>query len=510
MRQGQQLRRLWVALTLAVAVSAAGCAPVSSSSASNSTETVDSDLVSFYDQQLRWSSCGDDSQCADMTVPLDWAEPTGDTIQIAVTRHQSGSSNGRALVMNPGGPGAASLDYVRVQQYRDYFFGDALSNAFDLVTFDPRGVGESTAVRCYDAADTDSYLFDLPENARGTDAYIAEVTQAAEAFGQACVDNTGALLGHVDTASVARDLDVLRAVLGQSTLNYLGYSYGTRIGSSYAELFPEQVGAFVLDGAIDPSLSAEDTLVEQVSGFDQATRSFLSDCLQATSCPFSASDADGAATQLAALVSALDDQPLQADDGRRLGSSSMLTAISAALYSRLQWPTLRKAITQVQQGNADLAMQLVDSYYGRTDGTYDDNSFEAQQAVNCLDLPTDHSEGAGERLSERLRQASSIFGPFYADGTTMCLGWPESATGTAHRVTADGAAPIMVIGTTGDPATPYAWAESLADQLSSGFLVTNVGEGHTAYRALASTCITNAVESFLVDGTKPQDDLRCT
>ncbi|KAB1657583.1 alpha/beta hydrolase [Pseudoclavibacter sp. CFCC 11306] len=506
---------------VALALSLGGCAlgPVVSGSDPNSgaaddfdpTQGVPAELQQFYSQQLDWSDCGDGADCAALTLPLDWSQPQGDTVSVALARKAAdGSGHHRALVMNPGGPGAPALQYATDKSYRDYFFGSALQREFDIVTFDPRGVaGKSTPVRCVDAEQMDHYLYDLPAAPRGTSAYIAESEANSKAFGAACQANTGPLLGHVDTASVARDLDVLRAAMGQPQLDYLGYSYGTRIGAAYADLFPDRVGAFVLDGAVDPSLSAEDMLVEQVGGFESAARSFLQNCVSNASCPFTGT-ADEAATQLAALIGGLDQHPLSAADGRQLGSDTMVTAISSALYSRSQWGTLARAITSVSQGDARGAMALADQYNSRSaDGTYEDNSTEVLTAVNCIDLPADQTPEGVQRLNERIRAAGPVFGQFQANGTAMCSGWPVPPTGAPHKVSATGSAPIMVIGTTGDPATPYAWAQSLADQLDHGFLVTNVGEGHTAYNSMASACITRAVERFLVAGEQPADGLRC-
>lgn len=508
MTAGRRIARVLAILSAAVLV-LTGCATTDDGPLVD--DAVAEELRPFYEQTLDWAACGDDAQCADLTVPLDWDDPQGETITVAVTRHRAAHGTGRALVMNPGGPGAPALDYVRDAQYRDYFFGDALQDAFDLVSIDPRGVhGESSAVRCYDAQQMDHYLYDLPQHARGTAEYRAEADAGAKAFGAACQSNTGALLEHVDTVSVARDLDALRAVLGQSTLDYLGYSYGTRIGAVFADLFPQRVGSFVLDGAVDPSLSAEDMAVEQTEGFAQAARSYLDSCVAQRACPFTGTT-DEAEQQLADLVAGLDAHPLTASDGRRLGSATMLTAISAALYARTQWSTLSQALTDVRDGDPTGAMALADSYYARdADGTYEDNSTEVLTAVNCIDLPTDQTEVGVQRLDERLREAGGVFGELSADGTPMCDQWPVAATGSPHRISATGSGPIMVIGTTGDPATPYAWAQSLADQLDEGFLVTNVGEGHTAYRATASTCVTDAVERFLVDGTRPEEGLRCS
>jgi pimeloyl-ACP methyl ester carboxylesterase len=308
--------------------------------------------------------------------------------------------------------------------------------------------------------------------------------------------------------SAARDLDLLRATLGDSSLNYLGYSYGTFLGSTYADLYPQKVGRLVLDGALDPRSGNFDVSVGQAVGFENALKAYLTDCLAGSSCPFDGSVDDGMA-KIGQLLSQVDASPIRATDGRELGSSSLLTAIIYPLYDATAWDYLSDMFSDVMAGNADYAMQFADGYNGRQpDGSYKDNSTEAFMAINCLDYAYTNDPAVVQKQNADLAAAAPTIGPWWSYGDISCEVWPHKTTRTPHAVTAEGAAPILVVGTTGDPATPYAWAEALAEQLSSGQLITFVGEGHTAYGR--SDCVKGVVDDYFLNGTVPASDPRCT
>jgi pimeloyl-ACP methyl ester carboxylesterase len=361
-------------------------------------------------------------------------------------------------------------------------------------------------VTCYDAADMDAYLFDIPENERGTDAWADELLARHAAFGEACEESSDGILPYITTDNSARDMDMLRAVLGDKQLNYLGYSYGTFLGATYAKLFPQKVGRLVLDGAIDPSIPGLDVGITQGVGFESALRAYMADCLNDDECPFRGS-VDQAMTDLGTLLAEVDADPIPNADGRLLGADSLMTTIVSALYSQESWSYLTMALTEVLQGNADLAFQLADFYYNRQDGAYLDNSTEAFRAYNCMDYPVDATEQQQADAQALLEAEAPTVAPYWS-GPDPCEVWPYPATGVRERITAEGAAPIVVVGTTNDPATPYEWSVSLAEQLSSGVLVTRVGEGHTGYNK-GNACVDSAVETYLLDGTPPEDGLRC-
>ncbi|MGR2753431.1 alpha/beta hydrolase [Agromyces arachidis] len=469
-------------------------------------ESVAAELEPFYSQVLEWERCGE-YQCTTAKAPLDWSDPPAGEIELALVRQtaRSGDPIG-SLLVNPGGPGGSGYDFIA--ESIDYAVGPRLQESFDIIGFDPRGVGRSTPVSCFDPAKMDDFLFGIAEAERGSDAWIAEVSAAGQEFGAACAEGTGELLGNVDTVSAARDLDLLRAVLGDDELNYLGYSYGTFLGATYAGLYPDRVGRLVLDGAIDPSAGNDEVTRAQAIGFEQALRAYLADCLTGADCPFSGS-VDAAADEVGRLLASVEASPIRASDGRLLGADSLVTAIIFPLYSPDSWPYLSDMFEAVMLGDADIALSFADLYYGReADGTYLDNSTEAFRAVNCLDYAYDADPAAMRAAAAELAEAAPIIGPYFGFGDIGCSVWPYASDSERAAIRAEGAAPILVIGTTGDPATPYEWAVELAEQLDSGVLVSYDGEGHTAYRK-SNACIDSTVESFFLEGSVPKSDPEC-
>ncbi|MFB7892378.1 alpha/beta hydrolase [Microbacterium sp. NPDC056044] len=483
-----------------------GASPRPTSSKAADTAGVAEDLLPYYEQTLDWSSCDDTFECTTVTAPLDWADPTKGDIELSVIRSRAEGTTDPigSLLTNPGGPGASGVALIRDSV--SFAVSDPVRREFDVIGFDPRGVGESTAVTCYDAADMDAYLFDVPKNARGTAAWTAELLDRHTAFGEACDANSDGVLPYITTENSARDMDLLRAVLGDTQLNYLGYSYGTFLGATYAKLFPDKVGRLVLDGAIDPSISGLDVGITQGIGFESALRAYMADCLTDKDCPFRGT-VDEAMADLGTLLASVDRDPIPNADGRMLGSDSLMTAIVAALYSQDSWPYLTMALADALQGKAEVAFQLADFYYDRQGGAYTGNQTEAFRAYNCMDYPVDATDQQQADAMALLEAEAPTVAPYWA-GPDPCEVWPYPATGVRERITADGAAPIVVVGTTNDPATPYEWSVSLADQLSSGVLVTRVGEGHTGYNK-GNACVDAAIETYLLDGTPPQDGLRC-
>lgn len=465
---------------------------------------IDPALASYYSQTLAWSSCGSGFDCVTVTAPLDWSDPSVGDIDLSVIRHRAddGTPLG-SLLTNPGGPGASGVALVR--DSLDFAAGD-LRRDYDVIGFDPRGVGASTAVRCFDAADMDAYLFDVLPDPRGTDAWTAARNARSADFARACDQNSGGILPYITTENAARDMDLIRGVLGDPKLNYLGYSYGTFLGATYANLFPERVGRMVLDGAIDPSLSSIDVGTEQGIGFESALRAYMASCLAGSDCPFRGT-VDDAMADLGTLLASVDRAPLRNADGRMLNADALMTAIITALYSQASWPALTSALSDVLSGDPSYAFSLADQYYARdADGQYTDNSTEAFMAYNCMDYP--RTTPAEEAASEaRLKQEAPTIAPYWI-GPDPCDEWLYPPSGTRAPISAKGAAPILVIGTTNDPATPYAWAVALAGQLSSGVLITRVGEGHTGYNK-GNACVDNAVVAYFVDGTVPQNGLEC-
>lgn len=470
-------------------------------------------LEKFYTQELTWTDEGDLLDSTSVEVPLDWAEPDGETIEIAIMRHQAVGVSSGSLLMNPGGPGGSGYDYVR--DYAQYLVSPAVLEAFDLIGFDPRGVNHSNPVICYtDPAERDEYLYGTYDSAYGTQGWVDELTEREKAYADACEVNTGPLLAHIDAASVARDMDVIRAVLGDDKINYLGYSYGTYLGTMYAELFPEKVGKMVLDGAVDPSVSDLDALAFQMGGFESALRAFVVDC-QANNpdCPFPGDEA-AAMVQIRAMLDGIDAKGLVASDGRQLDSATVGTGIADYLYSDSLWPDLAVVFTDLFADQPDSTFAAADDYNGRNaDGTYADNSNDVYSAVTCAegDLGTDSVDTLGgiPVLKEKAPTIGDYFGyddTFVLDA--LCSNWPYPTPDLPTAYDAEGADPILVIGTSNDPATPYANAVSLSKQLSSGVLISYEGEGHTIY-AQGVPCIDDTVDAYFLDGTVPASDPMC-
>ncbi|MDY0984656.1 alpha/beta hydrolase [Microbacterium sp. CFBP9023] len=468
------------------------------------TEGVADDLLPYYGQTLTWSECGTGFDCTDVTAPLDWENPGEGEITLSVVRHQATGTAQGSLLTNPGGPGASGVELIR--DSLDFAVGAALIENYDVIGFDPRGVGESTAVTCFDAAGMDDYLYSIPAGKRGSAEWEAELLDAHKEFADACEANSGGILPYVTTINAARDMDLIRAVLGDKQFNYLGYSYGTFLGATYADLYPDKAGRLVLDGAIDPAVSGLDVGATQALGFESALRAYMQDCLDSGECPFTGT-VDEAMADLGALLASVDAAPLENGDGRMLGADSLMTGIIAALYSADSWQYLTQALDEALQGDPTTAFFLADFYNGRENGTYLDNSSEAFRAYNCMDYPVEDDPAAEAATEKKIADGAPTIAPYW-NGPDSCSVWPYPPTGTRGEINAEGAGPILVVGTTNDPATPYEWSESLAQQLEEGVLITRVGEGHTGYNK-GNSCVDSTVEAFLLDDVVPESDVRC-
>lgn len=459
-------------------------------------------LATFYDQKLRWRDCRGGFECARLEVPLDYSEPSGQTIEIAVVRQPADDPRG-SLLLNPGGPGASGIDYARAA---DIVVSQDVRRRYDIVGFDPRGVGQSAPVSCLSDAQLDDFLAidGSPDTPEEEQALLQEWSK----LGAGCYDRRPGVTAHMGTRDAARDMDVLRAALGDRRLNYLGKSYGTYLGATYAELFPRRVGRVVLDGMLDPAASGPEVAAGQAAGFQLAFRAFLADCVRRSSCPLSGNVA-AAERQVGRLLDEVDADPLRGERGRPVTQALAVLGIAAALYDEGSWSLLRQALGEARRGNGYTLVALADFYSDRGPrGRYSTNAVEALYAVNCLDRPEAKELDAYRAAAAEVSQASPVFGAFIAWGSLPCATWPVPAQQEPHRIAASGAKPILVIGTTRDPATPYAWAKSFARQLESGRLLTFVGDGHTAYRR-GSSCIDEAVDAYLLDGELPRRGLRC-
>ncbi|MET9144148.1 alpha/beta hydrolase [Streptomyces sp. NPDC004042] len=471
-------------------------------------------LMPYYEQKLTWRDCGAPGfQCATMKAPLDYAQPSQGDVRLAVARKKATGPGSRlgSLQVNPGGPGGSAIGYL--QQYAGLGYPAEIRARYDMVAMDPRGVARSEPVECLGDRDMDTYTQTdvTPDDGKETDALVG----AYRTFAEGCGAHDPRLLRHVSTVEAARDMDVLRAVLGDKKLTYVGASYGTFLGATYAGLFPDRAGRLVLDGAMDPSLPASRMNLDQTAGFETAFQSFAKDCVRQSDCPLGGRGTTPAQAgdHLAAFFRKLDAHPIPAGDtkGRKLGEALATTGVIAAMYDQSAWPQLRGALNAAMK-NSDGAplLALSDSYYERDSSGRYTNLMYANAAVNCLDLPAAYSTPAEvEKALPAFEKASPVFGRGLAWASLNCAYWPVKPTGSPHRIEAKGAAPIVVVGTTRDPATPYRWAQGLSAQLASARLLTFDGDGHTAY-GRGSRCIDSAVDTYLLQGTPPAQDKHCS
>ncbi|WP_344860098.1 alpha/beta hydrolase [Planomonospora alba] len=439
-------------------------------------------------------------ECGKLTVPLDYADPAAGTIDIALIRFKATGPGERigSLLFNFGGPGASGVDTLAQAAKA---FG-ALRTRYDLVSFDPRGVERSSGVRCGGTAEMDEYtsVDSVPEDA----AERAEIEKVVEGFADACEQTSGKVLPYIGTVNAAEDMERMRAALGDAKLNYVGMSYGTHLGAVYATRYPKNVGRFLLDAPMDPSLSMREHTLAQTAGFQQAYESFLKDCVKDGQCKIGA-DADAADGNVTAMLEKLDDKPL-AVGGRELTQGLAVTAIASALYSEQTWPFLDQALSTAMRGDGQGLMFLADTYTGREpDGSYS-TIMSSFPAISCVDTAERPDEAELLKTEKEALKVSPLFGS--AGMGSVCSSWPVAGSDESKKIDASGSAPIMVIAGTGDPATPYEWGPKLTEQLGTGVLVTYKGEGHGAYMS-GDECVKQVADGYLLDGEVPAEGTTC-
>ena len=461
-------------------------------------------LTRYYNQKLAWKPCEGGMLCATMTVPISYAQPGkyGDT-EVKIAKLPAWGKRRGAIVINPGGPGGSGIDYASAGS--SVVSASVLRN-YDLVGFDPRGVGRSDPIDCVTDAQLDAFIaFDAsPDSA-------AEATTAmslAGQLGQGCLRHAPALSRFVDTESVARDVDILRALLGDQKLNYLGKSYGTFIGSTYARLFSSRVGRMVLDGVVDPALNNTQMSKMQAMGFERAFDRFLSYCLQ-NDCPLG-STRSSALARLQQIIAASDSTPLPTSDSQRpLTQSLLVSGVLFGMYdSNYGWSQLLSSLRGVAKGDGDDMLSVVDWFLGRENGKYKDNSNEVIYAVNCIDRQDRPGVTQIRRLAADWTQEYPLFGSYLAWSMAGCADWPAPAVGTAASWRGGSIPQILIIGNTWDPATPIEGARSLAKQMPGSVFLEWRGDGHTAYMQ-GSGCVDDKVNAFYNDGKLPKSGSVC-
>ena len=478
--------------------------PTAGTSASSSADpALRPEFAAFYRQKLTWRVCDQGFECTSVRVPIDWAAPAGTTFDLAVIRRKATGKRIGSLLLNPGGPGVSGVNWVRdaVSSY-----DQELRSSFDMVGWDPRGIGGSSQLKCLPNDQLDAFVSTDPTPDDATER--VELMRSSESFAAGCRLRSGALLTHVDTLSTVKDMDVLRAVLGDKTLSYFGASYGTFLGAWYAQTFPWRVGRLVLDGAVDPSIDAKGYIDGQAMGFARAIRAYLTDCLKQQRCPLRGTPAE-AQTQLDQLIARADGHPLPTStNGRELTQALLVTGVVQGMYSQSLWTRLTEALTQAMQGDGTGLLVLADAYYQRdASGRYGE-VLQSNTPIFCLDHPEPRSVDQIAKDSADLERRYSLLGKVMGWSAVTCVNWPAKPVLQPQRLTAPGAPPILVVGSTGDPATPYEWAKSLAGQLSRGRLLTREGFGHTGYGE--SDCVNQAVDSYLVSGKLPAEGAVCT
>ncbi|WP_310961509.1 alpha/beta hydrolase [Nocardioides terrisoli] len=464
----------------------------------------DPSLASFYHQRLHWRSCGA-NQCARLKVPLDYAHPGRRTLELAVLRVPAGVPSQKVgdLVINNGGPGGSPVDYAQAAPTQ---FGARLLDRFAIVGMDPRGVGQSDPLECVGTHDLDEMLASDPDP--DTEKERNRMDALIHRFGEGCLAHDAGLARHMSTVEVAKDTDILRAALGDPKLDYLGLSYGTFLGATYANLFPHHVGRMVLDGAIDPKLSNLQLSLAQAHGFEVALRAYVKSCVDQGGCILGNS-VDQGTRRVRTLLDQIEAHPLPTGTSRPLTAGLAMMGVWMPLYVKSWWPELTVGLKQaIVDHRGSTLLQMADLYASRGPRSYTDNSMNALYDVNCLDHDDYIPTSQVPQYFKRFEKVSPTFGKAFAFSLSTCADWPVKSHKHTVALHAKGAPPILVVGTTRDPATPLAWARGLASELDSGVLVTRNGDGHTAYHQ-GNQCIDSTVEDFLISDKVPPNGKAC-
>jgi pimeloyl-ACP methyl ester carboxylesterase len=489
------------ALAVVLAIFATACKPNSPTSSKSSPSPSSS---SSEAGSITWTDCGGGFQCGTVPVPLDYSHPEAGTIAIALDRKLATDPANRisSLLINPGGPGDSGVQFLR----DDLSALTDLNQRFDLIGFDPRGVGLSSPVICLDDAQKDFFneldaVLDDPQEEQAA-------IQASKDFAAGCMRRNAKILPFLDTTNAAKDMDLIRAAIGDAKLTYLGYSYGTFLGQMYAHLFPTHVRALVFDGVVDPSVSASDQLLAQLNGFQHNYEAFLADCISrkagATPCAYAQSG--DPATKLNALLQRLDTHPMVVGT-RTLTRGLALTGVIFGLYYQSVWQYLDLGLTSADKGDGRILVALADQLNQRnSNGTYT-NLIDALEAVDCLDNPVPTNITYYDQLGPTFAKISPLLGPAMQYNGLICAYWPVKPTRVPGPLTADGAPPILVVGGTNDPVTPYAWAQSVNQQLAGSVLLTRSGNGHTSGD---DPCASAAENAYLINLTLPAAGTVCT
>jgi pimeloyl-ACP methyl ester carboxylesterase len=493
-------RPLAFAVTLALTITACG----SSSSSTDTTVPSLDNTTEFVVNPIEWTACDGSTntevECGNIEVPFDYADPEQGSFVLYIKKHNAANPADRigSMMVNPGGPGFGGSSLA---DDAEYYFSQDLIDRFDIIAWDPRGTGESTpAVNCVDSFDEYFGLDSPPETPDEKQALI----DASQAFNDKCAENSGTILPFISTKASAQDINSLRLALGEEKVSFFGFSYGSELGTTWATMFPETVRAIVVDGAVDPNASSIQEGMTQAKGFEGQLATFLKQCSERTTCEFhNDGDAEAAFDQ---LVLDIDAKPLEVSKDRTLVTQGVLfTAVAQAMYSDYYWPQLSEALNAAQGGDGKGILQLYDDYYQRKDdGTYG-NELEAFLAISCLDDPGATSTDEVDSHIEDFIAAAPRLGGNFAYGYSCAL-WPVKQAAKVN-ITGKGAGPIVVVGTTGDAATPLSSTRKMAQGLEQGILIVVDANQHTGYGA--NNCVVKAVDDYLIKLTVPANETTC-
>ena len=467
-------------------------------------------LAPFYTQQVDWKQCGDGSghECATVEVPVDYAKPSGDRFTLAVRKAPATDGGQRigSLLINPGGPGGSGVQYAQLSEFA---FSPAVRAAYDIVGFDPRGIGASSPVRCLTDDNMDQ-LFSVdptPDSA----AERAELLSEADRITAQCAQRGGERARHLSTTEVARDMDVLRALVGDRKLNFFGGSYGTFLGAIYADTFPTKVGRMVLDSAMSPNQTDEQEMSYDIQGFESSIDAFIDWCVARPDCALG-SDKAAARGKIVELLDAVERNGLTTSKPglERIGEGWVGFSIFMCLYSSQSWPTLNKGLAQAFTGRGDILLAKGMSVVERdAAGQYADSTYlQAMLPVRCADWPRSPVTPALKAARDKARSDHPLWARMTGELYDNCRTWPTPGRAQKGGTLASGAAPILVIGNERDPATPIGGTKQLARDLASGVLLTSDHDGHGTYFA-GSTCVDTAVDGYLIKGAVPADGKAC-
>lgn len=477
----------------------------SDSSDSTSTSTGPSNsrvaAVRSWSSEIVWTACGEDLQCGSFDVPFDYSSPNLGTFTLPIVKRMASKPNSRigSLLLNPGGPGAGATDFAR---YADSIFSTTLLNNFDIVAWDPRGVGGSVpAIDCVDTMD-DYFALDPSSD---DEAETTALVNGARDFARSCEERSAGILEHVSTIDAASDIDVLRRALGEQTISYFGFSYGTQLGATWATLFPDTVRAATLDAAVDPTLDYVDGLLLQAEGFETSMNTFLDWC-DKVQCEFLDEGSD-ARTSFDALANRLNSAPLVNDDRPPTNEGVLGIAVAQSLYSESSWSTLAVKLSAAKDGDGAGLLTLFDDYFGGYANGHPDNMIDAYFVITCADR--EESVGVDEilGLKDRLREIAPRVGAGWIQEMLVCANWSSPPSASVEIGAPGTSSRIVVVGSIGDAATPLSGTRNMVRRLGHARLIVSPLEQHTTYGS--DDCVTREVDEYLVNLTDGPDELDC-